>query len=67
MFRRQDSTEESKQVKLRGLEANSVYTLTDLDSAAAASLTGRQLMDEGLAITIKDRPGSALVTYEKKS
>ena len=34
MFRRQDSADESKHVKLRGLEPDAVYTLTNLDTAA---------------------------------
>ena len=67
MFRRQDSTDEAMQVKLRGLDPHATYTLTNLDVAGTASVTGRRLMEDGLTITIKERPGSAIVTYKKKS
>jgi alpha-galactosidase len=68
MFRRPDSSEESKLVKLQRLEPDATYILTnlDLDAAASSSMTGRQLMDEGLTIAIKERPGSALIIYRKR-
>ena len=65
LFRRQDSSVESMHVKLRGLEPQATYVVEDLDVAGSARRTGRQLMDEGLTITIKDRPGSAIFTYKK--
>lgn len=67
LFRRQDSAEESIEVRLRGLEPRATYTLTDHDAAGTSSMTGRQLMDEGLTITIQARPGSALITYKRKA
>jgi alpha-galactosidase len=66
MFRRQDSVDESLHVEPRGLEPHATYTLTNLDAGGTASMTGRRLMDDGLAITIKERPGSALITYQKR-
>jgi len=67
LFRRQDSADELMQVRLRGLEPRATYTLADLDVAGTASMTGRRLMDDGLKITIKARPGSALITYKKRA
>jgi hypothetical protein len=37
--------------------------VTDLDAADSKELTGRELMDEGLAVVIKAKPGAAIITY----
>ncbi len=66
VFRRPRSVYESARLKLRGLEDDASYTVTDLDSGAARTVTGRELMHEGLLVTMKDQPGSAVVTYAKK-
>jgi hypothetical protein len=41
--------------------------LTNFDVAGATETTGQMLMENGLTIAIKDRPGSAIVTYRKKA
>jgi alpha-galactosidase len=64
-FRRGGNPSESMRVKLRGLEADGVYTVTNLDTAATSEVTGRELMEKGLAVVIKEQPGSAVITYEK--
>jgi len=66
VFRRQKSPGESTRVKLHGLDANAVYTLTNFDAAGTREMTGRELLDKGLPITIKDQPGAAVITYKKK-
>ena len=65
-FRRAGSGEESKVLKLQGLDVGAAYTVTNLDTAKTAELTGRELMEEGLTVVIKEQPGSALITYRKK-
>jgi alpha-galactosidase len=65
-FRRAESNQESTRLRLRGLEADAVYTLTNLDVAGTTERTGRELADGGLAVVIKDQPGAAIVTYRKK-
>jgi alpha-galactosidase len=65
MFRRPESADEAMRVKLRGLERDAAYTLTNLDTAGTTEMTGRQLMNDGLTITIKERPGSAMITYKR--
>jgi alpha-galactosidase len=65
-FRREESPYESIRVKLRGLEANAVYTLTNVDSAATTELSGRELSDKGLLIAIQEQPRAAVVVYKKK-
>ena len=65
-FRREKSPGESICAKLQGLDPNAVYTLTILDVAGTTERTGRELLHKGLPMVIKDRPGSAVVTYKKK-
>ena len=66
-FRRNESLNESARMKLRGLEPGAVYTLTNLDVAGTTEMTGRELLEKGLSIAIKDRPGAVIITYKKKS
>ena len=66
-FHRAESICESARLKLRGLDPNAVYVLTNLDVAGATEMTGRELLDNGLSVVIKDKPGAAIITYKKKS
>ena len=65
-FRRQESAYESMRVKLQGVEPDAVYTLTNMDVAGATEMTGRELMEHGFALAIPERPGAAVVRYQKK-
>jgi alpha-galactosidase len=65
-FRRAHNGKESARLKLRGLVPDAVYVLTNLDVAGTTEMTGRQLLDVGLAVAIKEKPGAAIVTYKKK-
>ncbi len=65
-FRRVKAPDESIRVKLQGLEPTLVYTLTNFDATGTTEMSGRQLMEQGLPIAIKDRPGAAVITYKKK-
>ncbi|MBI3666363.1 MAG: alpha-galactosidase [Acidobacteria bacterium] len=64
-FRRPDSAFESARFRLRGLDAAARYTVTDLDSPGEFQLTGDELMEKGLPIAIKGRPGAAVLTYRR--
>ena len=66
-FRRANSVRESMRVKLRGLEADAVYRLTNFDVAGPMEMTGRELLDNGFPIAIKDRPGAVVIAYKKKT
>ena len=66
MFRRSESPYESIRVKLHDLEPGAVYKLTNLDVPGTVEVTGSELMEKGLSISIKDAPGSAIITYKKK-
>ena len=65
-FRRAQSPYESICVRLHGLEPDAVYTLTNLDVAGATEATGRELLEQGISVVMKDQPGSTVITYRKK-
>lgn len=64
-FRRMDSNSFGGQLRLFGLDADAVYELTNFDEPAKVEMTGQQLMEQGLEILIRKRPGSVIVTYKK--
>ena len=64
-FRRAGSLYESARFKLAGLEADARYTLTNLDAPGTTEMTGRELTQKGLAIEIRDQPGSAIIVYKR--
>jgi hypothetical protein len=64
-FRRAESVYEVARFKLRGLEPGTRYVLANLDSGESQTLSGRELLDRGLAVSITDQPGSAAITYGK--
>lgn len=65
-FRRVESPYESIRVKLHGLNPNAVYTITNLDVAGTTEIAGRELLENGLSIILKEQPGAALIVYKKK-
>lgn len=64
-FRRPECADTTQVFRLYGLDPDSTYTVTDVDARQPQELTGRTLMDEGLSVTVPDRPGAAIVTYER--
>jgi alpha-galactosidase len=66
-FRRPESFYESVRLKLHGLEPDAVYAIAVLDASEPMEKTGRELMETGLAISIRNQPGAAVVTYRKKA
>ena len=64
-FRRSDCPYVAARYKLQHLDADARYLVTDLDTNRPVQMTGRDLMENGLMITISDQPGAALFTYKK--
>ena len=64
-FRREGSGFFGIQLRLRGLDPRARYEVVDLDRPGSVAISGRILMQEGLEISIRDRPGSAVVLYRK--
>ncbi len=65
-FRHDKSPEDSAKLRLRGLDPSAVYTLADCDNPGTTEMTGRELMESGLPVVLKNRPAAAIITYKKK-
>ena len=65
-FRRAESPCEAIRVKLRGLDPRAVYALTNLNVADNMEMTGRDLLENGLPMVLKNRPGAMVISYRKK-
>jgi len=65
-FRRQKSDVLGMQMRLRGLEAESAYTVEFFAKGKTEEYTGAQLMLEGLRLYIDEMPGYEVARYQKK-
>jgi hypothetical protein len=65
-FRRPATSSESILAKLHGLEPDAMYAIATFDMPGATQVSGRQLMEVGLSVVNKNRPGAVIVTYQKK-
>ena len=66
VFRRDDSIYEAACLKLRGLDANTDYTVTDLDTSGEQKhFTGNELMQKGLPVVMNEQPGAVIITYKR--
>ena len=50
---------------LRGLDPKARYEITDLDIGKSETRSGKELMETGLIVQIKEMPGSALIVYKR--
>ena len=50
---------------LRGLEPEGRYQVTNLDVPGTAEMTGEELMNSGLLVTLKQQPDSAVTVYKR--
>ena len=64
-FRRSESAYETARFRLHGLEPNARYLVENLDVPGTVELAGRTLAEAGLAVPIREQPGSAVITYRK--
>jgi hypothetical protein len=64
-FRRDGSAYESARFKLHGLDANARYLVTELDGDAPAQMTGRELLEQGLPVILKEKPAAGLIGYRR--
>jgi hypothetical protein len=65
-FHRAENGNDSATFRLRGLDSNVAYVLTNLDVEGTTELRGSELLDKGLSVIIKDKPGAAIILYKKK-
>jgi hypothetical protein len=52
---------------LRALRRDAMYEITNLDTAANTTLSGKELIDKGLEAHLLNRPDSALLRYRRRS
>jgi hypothetical protein len=64
-FRRDKSKDQAKELRLRGLDPKATYKVSDLDGGPATTISGSDLMQNGLPATIPDAPGAVIIIYEK--
>jgi alpha-galactosidase len=63
-FRRLRNSDDTIQLKLHGLDPAGRYRVTNLDTGDAAEVTGRDLAESGLRVSLQERPGSAVIFYK---
>jgi alpha-galactosidase len=64
-FRRDENDEPSKNLALRGLDPAATYEIKDLDTTTPSTISGRDLMQQGLHVEIKEKRGAAIILYKK--
>ncbi len=66
VFRRSGSPYESACFRLQGLEPETTYTLTDLDTEEAITRSGKELMTAGLPVVLDEQPLSGCLSYRSE-
>jgi alpha-galactosidase len=64
-FRRDRSDDSMKQLRLRGLDPAAMYEITNVDEGPPRTVSGAELMQQGLHLKIPDKPGAAIIFYTK--
>ena len=65
-FRRAENDFFGGQFRLRGLDPNAQYAVRNFDVQGEVIASGKKLMEEGVEITIPERPGAAVLMYERQ-
>ncbi len=66
-FRRKDCVEAAQTYRLRGLDPAAMYKITNFDEEGSTKALGADLMEKGLPVEIKDKPGAAVITYRRQT
>ena len=65
VFRRQDCADAAQTYRLCGLDPAAMYEVENLDVAGATRVSGKDLMEKGLTVEIKHKPGAAVIVYKR--
>jgi alpha-galactosidase len=66
VFRRADSPYETARLRLRGLRPDATYEVQDIEPhEQPVRVAGKALMDDGLPVTLKAKPDSAIFLYRR--
>ena len=63
-FRREKCFEENITLRLRGLQPDAIYSVTDIDRQEPRSISGRELMDNGLPVEADTAPTALVSVYK---
>jgi alpha-galactosidase len=64
-FRRSKNEESTKNLLLRGLDPSGQYLVSGADEEVRSTVSGRDLMRQGLRVEITEKPGAVILFYEK--
>ncbi len=64
-FRHNKCEEASRTFRLRHLDPSVYYEITSFDDEGSTTISGKELMEAGLAVKIGDQPGAALINYKR--
>jgi alpha-galactosidase len=64
-FRRGKNQEPARTFRLYGLDPATRYKITNLDGEGSTISSGKDLMENGLRLDVKERPAAAVVLYTK--
>ena len=64
-FRREKSVYESARFCLRGLEPEANYSIGNIAVSNFKTEIGQELMENGLLVSLSERPQAAVITYKK--
>ena len=64
-FRRAESPFETARFHLRGLKESASYAMKDLDSEQESRHAGKELMESGLVVSVRNHPGATVLAYHR--
>ena len=64
-FRRDKCEDATRTFRLNGLDPTARYEVTNFDVVGSTKVLGRDLMEKGLSMAIQDKPGSAVIAYNR--
>ena len=64
-FRRGECDTASIQLKLRGLDPAAKYEITGFETPGTNVVSGEELLNSGLTVSLSERPAAAVITYRQ--
>jgi len=64
-FRRERNEEATRSFRLNGLDPAAHYEVVDMDVGTPQTVSGKELLEQGVVVEIKGKPGAAILTYRK--
>jgi len=64
-FRRAECREDEMIFRLKGLDPDASYEVTDFDGPGARRIVGSELLEKGLTVKVDDKPRAVVLVYER--